>query len=121
MNIIEGHGRVLSAIELGIESIPVITLKGLTEQEKKAYALIHNKLTMNTPFDYDILEQELEEIKMINMSDFSFNIHDAHFFDENSEHQTTKKEKVTVTTDKANAEILRDYLTTNKVKYKEVT
>lgn len=60
--IIEGHGRLLAAIELGMEKVPVIRLDSLTDEERRAYMLVHNKLTMNTNFDFPVLEMELEEI-----------------------------------------------------------
>ena len=70
--IIEGHGRYIAADELGIEEVPVISLDGLTDEQRRAYMLVHNKLTMNTGFDMDLLEAELAEITSINMADFDF-------------------------------------------------
>ena len=70
--IIEGHGRLIACTELGIETVPVIRLDELTDEQRKAYMLVHNKLTMNTGFDFDILEKELESISAIDMSDFGF-------------------------------------------------
>ena len=46
----------------------------ITDEERKAYTLAHNKLTMNTDFDFEILESELEEISDINMSEFGFDL-----------------------------------------------
>lgn len=71
--IIEGHGRLLACQSLGIEEVPIIRLDDLTDDERKAYTLIHNKLTMNTDFDIDILNAELEAIE-IDMTDFGFDI-----------------------------------------------
>lgn len=70
--IIEGHGRLMASIELGIESVPTIDLSFLTDEERKAYAIVHNKLTMNTGFDLDVLHEELKEMLNINMSDYGF-------------------------------------------------
>lgn len=36
--------------------------------------LVHNKLTMNTGFDIDILEEELAKISNIDMQEFEFDI-----------------------------------------------
>ena len=71
--IIEGHGRLLACQSLGIEEVPIIRLDDLTDDERKAYTLIHNKLTMNTDFDIDMLNEELEHIE-IDMSQFGFEI-----------------------------------------------
>ena len=72
--IIEGHGRLLALKELGYEEIEVIKLGHLSEEQRKAYTLIHNKLTMNTDFDIEILEAELAAINIIDMSDFDFDL-----------------------------------------------
>lgn len=70
--IIEGHGRLTAAQELGMDKVPVIKLDELTDEQRKAYTLAHNKLTMNSNFDFDILVSELDAIKEIDMSDFGF-------------------------------------------------
>lgn len=69
---VEGHGLIMAATELGIESVPVIRLDNLTDEQRKAYMLVHNKLTMNTEFNFDLLQIELENIPDIDMSDFGF-------------------------------------------------
>lgn len=66
--IVEGHGRYLAAQDLGIEEVPIIRLDDLTDEQRRAYTLIHNKLTMNSGFDVDMLNEELENIFDIDMS-----------------------------------------------------
>ena len=61
--IIEGHGRLKAAIEMGLEEVPVIQLVHMTEEQKKAYTIAHNKLTMNTGFDLSTLYKELESLE----------------------------------------------------------
>ena len=70
--IIEGHGRYLALSQLGYEEVPVIRLKHLSAEQKQAYILAHNKITMNTDFDMGLLKQELTTILDIDMSDFGF-------------------------------------------------
>ena len=65
--IIEGHGRYLAAKKLDLNKIPCIQLKELKEEEKKAYIIAHNKLTMNTGFDLEKLKAELEILKITNI------------------------------------------------------
>lgn len=70
--IIEGHGRYLALKELGYELVPVIRLSHLSDQEKRAYILAHNKLTLNTDFDIELLQLELQNILDVDMSLFGF-------------------------------------------------
>ena len=62
--IIEGHGRLLAAKQLGLSEIPCIVLTGLTEVQERAYIIAHNKTTMNTDFDLDRLQYELNALKV---------------------------------------------------------
>lgn len=71
--IIEGHGRLIASIELGIEEVPVIRLDNLTDEERRAYALVHNKLTMNSGYDEELLDLELEGLDT-DMSVFGFDM-----------------------------------------------
>ena len=63
--IVEGHGRLEALKELGYNEVECIRLDHLTDEERKAYTLAHNKLTMNTEFDFDILEEELNNFLFI--------------------------------------------------------
>lgn len=72
--IVEGHGRLIACKELGYTEVPIIRLDHLSDEERKAYTLAHNKLTMNSDFDIDILNDELDDILNIDMSDFGFDI-----------------------------------------------
>lgn len=72
--IIEGHGRYYALTELGYDKLECIRLSHLTEEQKKAYILVHNKLTMNTDFDFGLLDSELKEIQNIKMEDFGFDV-----------------------------------------------
>lgn len=72
--IIEGHGRLAACKLLGFEVVPVIKLDNLTEEQRKAYTLVHNKLTMETGFALDLLNTELNDITNIDMSAFGFEL-----------------------------------------------
>ena len=74
--IVEGHGRYRALLEMGETEIPIIRLDHLTDEQRKAYALVHNKLTMNSDFDTDTLLGELDEILDIDMSEFGFGADD---------------------------------------------
>lgn len=69
--IVEGHGRLIACKELGLKEVPVIRLDGLTDEQRRAYTLAHNQLTMSTGFDLEKLKVELDEISL-DMADFGF-------------------------------------------------
>ena len=70
--IVEGHGRLIAAKRLGMDKVPVINLDHLTDEQRKAYALAHNKTAELSGWDFDILRSELDEINDINMEEFGF-------------------------------------------------
>ena len=72
--IIEGHGRYLALKALGYHEVPVIKLHHLSEDQKRAYILAHNKITLNTDFDLTILKDELTNILDIDMAPFGFSV-----------------------------------------------
>lgn len=72
--VIEGHGRLMALKELGYAEADVIVLKGLTEDQKAAYRLAHNNLTMNSGFDLQALEAELKRIEGLDMADYGFDM-----------------------------------------------
>lgn len=72
--IIEGHGRLLACRKMGMKEVPVIRLDDLTDEQRRAYMNIHNQLTMNTGFDFDLLNMELAKIDNIDMAKFGFDL-----------------------------------------------
>ncbi len=63
-NLIAGHGRLRAAKEIGLEKVPVITLDGLTEPQKRALRLADNKIALNAGWDTEILKLELADLSM---------------------------------------------------------
>lgn len=102
--IIEGHGRLIASIELGLDEVPIIRLDNLTDDERKAYTLVHNKLTMNSDFDIGLLNLELDDID-IDMSKFGFeSVFDEEFEQESEIKEATYSEKISVVIDCENDE-----------------
>ncbi len=61
--VIAGHGRLLAARKLGMDKVPTIELKDMTESQKKAYIIADNKLALNAGWDTNFLSLELQELK----------------------------------------------------------
>lgn len=54
--------------------MPVIHLDHLTDEQRRAYALAHNKTAEMSEWDFDLLGEELDGIFDIDMSDFGFDL-----------------------------------------------
>lgn len=65
-NIIAGHGRVMAAKKLGMETVPCIFVEGLTEAQRRAYILADNRLTELGEWDIDTVQFELKELADMN-------------------------------------------------------
>ena len=76
--IVEGHRRILAAKKLGMEKVPCIRLDHLTDEQRRAYALAHNKTAEMSTWDLDLLSSELDSILDIDMTDFGFDFEDKH-------------------------------------------
>tara|TARA_B110000285_G_C15060782_1_gene582252 strand:- start:278 stop:1453 length:1176 start_codon:yes stop_codon:yes gene_type:complete len=63
--IIAGHGRLMAARKLGLESVPSIRLTHLSEAQKRAYVIADNKLALNAGWDEELLSLELGELQAI--------------------------------------------------------
>ena len=72
--IVAGHGRYLAAQSLGLETVPCVILDHLSDAERKAYALVDNKTSLETPFDPAKLSAQLDELAAmsVNLEDFGF-------------------------------------------------
>lgn len=73
--IIEGHGRLQACIELGMKQVPCFFLNNLSDKERREYMLVHNQTTMNSGWDFEKLEAELDELDFDGF-DFGFQVAD---------------------------------------------
>lgn len=63
--IIAGHGRVLGAQKLGLESVPCLRLSHLTEIQKRAYIIADNRLSeTGGGWDTEMLALEIEDLRL---------------------------------------------------------
>jgi len=81
--IVEGHGRQIAAKELHLDKIPCIRLDHLTDEQRREYAIRHNRSAERSAWDFDLLQEELAalDIDGIDMSDlqFSFDVQATQF------------------------------------------
>src|SRR5690606_33657985 len=61
--LIAGHGRVLAARLLGMETVPSIVLTGLSESQRRALVLADNRIALNAGWDESLLALELSDLK----------------------------------------------------------
>ena len=57
-----GHGRLLAARKLGMETVPTVCLAHLSKTQKKAYILADNRLAMNAGWDDELLKLEIADL-----------------------------------------------------------
>lgn len=72
--IVEGHGRLEAAKKLKMDKVPVIHLDHLTDEQRRAYALAHNKTAELSSWLDDVLSDELDNIFDIDMTEFGFDL-----------------------------------------------
>lgn len=79
--LIAGHGRIMAAEIVGMDTVPSIRLKGLTSDQKKALRIADNQLALNAGWDFDLLASEIESLAS---ADFDIDLlgFDSKFLDE---------------------------------------
>jgi ParB-like chromosome segregation protein Spo0J len=60
--IIAGHGRVMAARKLGLDTVPAVYLSHLTDTQARAYVIADNKLALNAGWDDELLNLELGDL-----------------------------------------------------------
>ncbi|WP_405342887.1 ParB/Srx family N-terminal domain-containing protein [Ruminococcus sp.] len=70
--IVEGHGRLLAAKDLGMTEVPCIRLDHMTDEERRAYAIAHNRTAEMSSWNVPKLDLELAGIKSIDMAALGF-------------------------------------------------
>ena len=77
-----GHTRLKASERLGIEEVPCIVADDLTDEQIKAFRLADNKVAEQSEWDLNLLNDELDDILNIDMSDFGFDIFSMDDIDE---------------------------------------
>lgn len=69
--LIFGHGRLLAALRLGLQEVPIIRLSHLSPSEISAFRIADNKLTENATWDERLLGEVFRDLSI---SDIDFNL-----------------------------------------------
>lgn len=70
--IVAGHTRYKASMELGLKEVPCIVADDLTDEQIKAFRLADNKVGEVATWDYELLDEELNNILNIDMEEFGF-------------------------------------------------
>ncbi len=70
--IIAGHTRYKACQNLNYKSIPCVLADELTPEQVKAFRLADNKVSEQSNWDFNLLNDELDDIVDFDMSDFGF-------------------------------------------------
>ena len=74
--IVEGHGRQIAAIEMGLDRVPCIRLDHMNDTQRRQYAIEHNRTAELSEWDFDKLKEELAqlEIEGVDLSGLDFDV-----------------------------------------------
>ena len=97
--IIAGHTRLKAAKKLGMKEVPCIVADDLTDEQVKAFRLADNKVGEAAEWDFDLLNEELNEIVEIDMEQFAFDFSDDEIGLDEIEKDDEKTGRVIVTID----------------------
>ena len=82
--IVEGHGRQIAAIELGLKKVPCIRLDHMTDAQRRDYAIRHNRTAELSGWDWAQVEKECEALDLEGFDTgdlFNFEAKTADWFD----------------------------------------
>lgn len=78
--IVAGHTRYAAAQQLGLTEVPVIIADDLTPAQIKAFRLADNKTAELADWDFELLDDELEEVQY-DMTEYGFEDNDFDWAD----------------------------------------
>lgn len=91
--LVTGHTRIKACKKLDIQFVPCVRADELTDEQIRAFRLADNKVSEIATWDFELLNQELEDILDIDMEDFGFEVVDLDFSldysDDENERQRT--------------------------------
>ena len=93
--VICGHTRLKAVKKLGWDKVPCIIADDLTDEQIKAFRLADNKVSEQAEWDFDLLDDEINDILNLDMGDFGF------VFEEEAADVTPVKKNERLRTDEA--------------------
>ncbi len=63
--VIAGHGRLAAARKMGLQQVPIITARGWTEEQRRAYVIADNQIALNAGWDEALLKLELADLQQV--------------------------------------------------------
>lgn len=72
--IVAGHTRLKAAKKLKLNEVPCIVADDLTDEQIKAFRLADNKASEFANWDPELLDDEIQDINDIDMSEFGFDL-----------------------------------------------
>lgn len=66
--ILAGHGRILAAAKLELETVPCIMARDWTDAQKRAYVIADNQLTIAGGWDMSLLKSELQGLAELDVN-----------------------------------------------------
>lgn len=72
--IVCGHTRLKAALKLGLTEVPIVIASDLTDEQVRAFRLADNKVAELSIWDVAKLDEELDSIVDIDMTEFGFDL-----------------------------------------------
>jgi DNA modification methylase len=94
--VVLGHGRLQAARQLGLTTVPTITVAGMSAAQLRAFAIAENRLSDLATWDNDLLRQELIELidLKIDIEDTAFSTGEVDILLDNAELRELDREDV---------------------------
>lgn len=91
--VVEGHGRLIAAKELMLDKVPCIRLDHMSDEQRREYAIRHNRTAEMSGWDFDRLNEEIARLMIegTDMSDLKFAV--QKIAEENPEQEFLEGEK----------------------------
>jgi len=89
--IVCGHTRLKAALQLHMSEVPCIVADDLSDEQIRAFRLADNKTAELADWDFDLLNDEIQDILSIDMEEFGFDLFDPDVEHEKYEQQTQER------------------------------